>query len=81
MNPRHSCLEELHNVELKATPARLGVLAALENTKMPLDISSVEGYLAKHAIRVDKTTVFRIINSLTQKGRESSKSVFGCITS
>lgn len=68
MNPRHSCLEELHNVELKVTPARLGVLAALENAKWPLDISSVESYLARYAIRVDKATVFRIINSLTQKG-------------
>ena len=74
-------MDELHNVDLKATPARLGVLAALENTKRPLDISSVESYLAGHNIKVDKATVFRIINSLTQKGRESSKSVFGCITS
>lgn len=68
MNPGHSCLEELHNVELKATPARLGVLAALENTKSPLDISSIENYLTRHNIKVDKATVFRIINSLTRKG-------------
>jgi len=61
-------LDELHNVDLKATPARLGVLAALENTKRPLDISSVESYLAGHNIKVDKATVFRIINSLKRKG-------------
>ncbi len=61
-------MDELHNVDLKATPARLGVLAALENTKRPLDISSVESYLAGHNIKVDKATVFRIINSLKRKG-------------
>jgi Fur family ferric uptake transcriptional regulator len=71
MTPRskqHSCQEELRKVDLKATPARIGVLSALEETKRPLDVSSVQEYLKQHRIKADKVTVFRIMNSLTQKG-------------
>lgn len=53
---------------MKVTPARLGVLAALEETKKPLDVSSILKYLKQHKIKADKVTVFRIINSLTKKG-------------
>lgn len=65
---KHDCQQELRKADLKVTPARLGVLAALERTKTPLDVSEVIDYLKHHSIQADKVTVFRIINSLTEKG-------------
>lgn len=64
----HNCENELRDAELKVTPARLGVLAALEQTDIPLDVSSVIDYLKKARVKADKVTVFRILNSLTEKG-------------
>lgn len=64
----HSCEEELRRLELKVTPARLGVLSALEKAETPLDITSIRGLLHDHNISADRVTVFRIINSLTKKG-------------
>lgn len=65
---KHDCREELRDAELKVTPARLGVLSALEHADMPLDVHEIITFLEKAGIRVDKVTVFRIVNSLTQKG-------------
>jgi Fur family transcriptional regulator, ferric uptake regulator len=65
---QHDCKEELRKVALKATPARLGILAALESTDTPLDIASLIAYLQKNTIKADKVTVFRIMNALTEKG-------------
>lgn len=65
---KHDCITELKNAELKVTPARLGVLAALEETKRPLDVSSVLKYLKSHRVKADRVTIFRILNSLTAKG-------------
>lgn len=64
----HDCKEELRDAKLKVTPARLGVLAAVESAKTPLDIASIVSYLAKRRIKADKVTVFRIMNILTKKG-------------
>ena len=63
----HNCEKELRGADLKVTPARLGVLAALEETDTPLDVSSVIDYLRKQNIKADKVTVFRILNALTDK--------------
>ena len=68
MNIVHDCKEELKNADLKVTPARLGVLEALESAETPLDIATVTEYLKKQKIKADKVTVFRIINALTDKG-------------
>lgn len=65
---KHDCIQELRSANLKATPARLGILAALEQTDMPLDVSSLIAYLRKQQVKADKVTVFRIINALTDKG-------------
>lgn len=65
---KHSCEDELREVELKVTPARIGILAALEETDEPVDVSSLLQYLKSHHIKADKATVFRIINFLTEKG-------------
>jgi len=64
----HDCKEELRDVELKVTPARLGILAALESTERPLDIVTIIAYLKQNNIKADKVTVFRIMNALTEKG-------------
>lgn len=68
MTKPHSCQEELRAADLKATPARIGILSALEKTKRPLDVASLLDYLKTHRIKADKVTVFRIMNSLTKKG-------------
>lgn len=64
----HDCREELKEVDLKVTPARLGVLAALEQSETPLDVSNLIQYLKAKKIKADKVTVFRIMNALTGKG-------------
>lgn len=64
----HDCSQELRSMDLKVTPARLGVLKALENTNNPIDAESIRRYLKKNKIKADKVTVFRILNSLTEKG-------------
>jgi Fur family ferric uptake transcriptional regulator len=64
----HNCEDELRKANLKVTPARLGVLSALEQTDMPLDVNSIIKFLKKQKIKADKVTVFRIVNALTQKG-------------
>jgi len=64
----HDCHEELRSVSLKVTPARLGVLEALEETSVPLDALGIGEYLQKNGVTADRVTIFRIMNSLTQKG-------------
>jgi len=64
----HDCKSELKNVNLKVTPARLGVLQVLEKSTKPVDIATVTQYLDKKQIKVDQATVFRIINMFTEKG-------------
>ncbi|MEK7517645.1 MAG: transcriptional repressor [Patescibacteria group bacterium] len=64
----HDCSEELRQVELKVTPARLAVLDVLEKTNKPIDIATIIDYLEANDIKTDPATVFRIINSFTNKG-------------
>lgn len=68
MNFSTKLTTELKNASLKVTPARLGVLSALEKTKKPLDVTSIFQYLQKQEIKADKVTVFRIVSTLTEKG-------------
>lgn len=65
---KHDCKEELRDAALKATPARLGVLEALEQTNTPLDVATLIDYLKRQKIKADKVTVFRIMNALSEKG-------------
>lgn len=65
---QHDCADELRNVNLKVTPARLGVLAAIESTTKPLDVAAITKFLERNEISADRVTVFRIINALTNKG-------------
>ena len=64
----HDCSEELRQVELKVTPARLAVLDILEKSDKPIDIATIIDFLEKNNIQADPATVFRIINSFTNKG-------------
>lgn len=64
----HNCKDELKEASLKATPTRLAVLGILESSDKPIDVASITKYLYKNKIRADKTTVFRIINSFTDRG-------------
>lgn len=67
-SPNHDCNEELHNLQLRVTPARLGVLDILEHAETPIDVSTViDGLKTKH-IKADEVTVFRIINTFCDKG-------------
>lgn len=65
---QHDCKTELKEVDLRATPARIAVMNFLENTSQPVDVNSVINYLNARVIKTDPATVFRIMNTLTQKG-------------
>ena len=65
---KHNCTEELRDADLKVTPARLGILNALEKSDMPLDVTSIITTLKKSKVKADKVTVFRIMHALTEKG-------------
>jgi len=65
---KHDCKEELNQMELRATPARVAILQLLEFTKEPIDVTTVIEHLQKEDIATDPATVFRIMNMFTQKG-------------
>lgn len=64
----HDCKEELREIELKATPTRLAVLSFLEKNNKPIDIGTIIEYLKEKYIAADQATIFRIINTFTNKG-------------
>lgn len=64
----HDCKEELREMDLRATPARIAVMQLLEKTKEPVDAQMVMDYLKKEKIDTDPATVFRIMNMFTIKG-------------
>lgn len=64
----HDCKDELRGVDLRATPARVAVMSFLENTNQPVDVNSVIDYLNANGIKTDPATIFRMMNTLTQKG-------------
>lgn len=68
LRENHNCKEELKSANLKVTPARLGVLQALEATTTPMDVTAILTYLENYNIAADPATVFRIMNSFTEKG-------------
>ncbi len=64
----HDCKDELREVDLRATPARVAVMSFLEKSDQPIDVTSVINHLNVKGIKADPATVFRIMNTLTQKG-------------
>lgn len=65
---QHSCKEELKKFKLKATPARLAVMAFLEKASEPVDVSSIISNLKEQGIEADPATVFRMMNDFLEKG-------------
>ncbi|MBP9719521.1 MAG: transcriptional repressor [Candidatus Levybacteria bacterium] len=68
MNIQHNCSDELRQIDLKATPARIAVLQLLEKSDTPLDVASIIVYLQKNDVEIDPATAFRIVNMFTEKG-------------
>lgn len=64
----HDCKEELNDVSLRATPARIALMHLFETTEKPVDVNTMIEYLEKSNIKADPATVFRIVNMFTQKG-------------
>ncbi len=67
-NIQHDCKDELNDVSLRATPARIALMHFLEKSDKPLDVESMISYLEKRDIQTDPATVFRIINLFSEKG-------------
>jgi len=64
----HDCKNELKEIALRATPARVAILQLLESANDPMDANAITEYLRKKNIETDPATVFRIMNAFTQKG-------------
>ena len=64
----HDCRDELRNISLKATPARVAVLKFLEKTEKPVDVATMIEDLERNNIKADQATVFRIISVFTDRG-------------
>src|SRR4029077_8265025 len=65
---KHDCKNELNEVNLRATPARLHLMYLLETSDKPLDVQTMIEYLQEKSIQTGPGTVFRIVKSFTEKG-------------
>lgn len=59
---------ELKKFDLRATPARIAAMQSLERIKEPADIKTITDYLRKNEVKIDPATVFRMMNTFTEKG-------------
>ena len=64
---QHDCKDELNDVSLRATPARVALMNLLEKSDKPLDVQAMIDFLEKKDIKTDPATVFRIINMFSEK--------------
>ncbi len=58
----HNHKDELRDVALKATPARMAILDFLEKEHRPVDVPALLSYLTKSDIDIDQATVYRILD-------------------
>jgi len=65
---QHNCKNELQEVSLKATPARIAVMKFLESTEHPVDVGGILSYLKQNNVDADPATVFRMMNDFLKKG-------------
>jgi Fe2+ or Zn2+ uptake regulation protein len=65
---KHDCKEELKESNLKATPARIGVMRFLESVDQPADANTVLGDLKDEGIHADPATIYRILDLLYKRG-------------
>lgn len=59
---------KLKKLNLRATPVRIAVMDFLEKTKKPVDVKIIISQLKKINIKVNPSTVFRMLNIFTKKG-------------
>lgn len=59
---------ELKEFDLRATPARIAVLVFLGQTKEPVDVVTIADFLHRKKILTNPATIFRMMNTFTQKG-------------
>lgn len=64
----HDCKDELRDIALKATPARIAILQLLEKSDTPMDVSTIIFNLKSQNVDVDPATAFRIMNLFAEKG-------------
>jgi Fur family ferric uptake transcriptional regulator len=55
----------MNKLSIKRTPARVAVLEVFHKSSAPLDVDTVFEQLQKNGIDVDKVTVYRTLNTLT----------------
>lgn len=67
MKVQHDCKEELKQVDLHITPARVAALEIFESHDTPVDAQHITEHLYKE-VGIDRVTVFRILNAFTEKG-------------
>jgi Fur family transcriptional regulator, ferric uptake regulator len=64
---QHDCKDELREVNLRATPARVAILNFLEKIKQPIDANTIISFVNNEGIKTDPATVFRIMNMFMAK--------------
>ena len=64
----HNCKDELQEVSLKATPARIAVMKYFESTDKPVDVNMILAHLKQEDVDADPATIFRMMNDFLQKG-------------
>ncbi|MBI5044864.1 MAG: transcriptional repressor [Candidatus Levybacteria bacterium] len=60
--------QQLHQTQLKKTPARMAVLSYLHNATIPMDADSIFDHLKLEHEAADRATVYRILEAFSQKG-------------
>ncbi len=63
----HDCADELKEVNLNATEARIATMQLFESHEEPIDAQHLLEDLQKK-FKIDRVTVFRILNTFTEKG-------------
>ncbi|HEX7042658.1 MAG TPA: transcriptional repressor [Patescibacteria group bacterium] len=66
-NSQHDCKNELQNVSLQVTPARIAAMQLFESHDSPLDAQYLINHL-HNELGIDRVTVFRILNTFVEKG-------------
>ena len=67
MVTKHDCTEEIKQVALKVTPARVETLRLFESHDKPMDAAHLINHLHQK-LGIDRVTVFRILNIFAEKG-------------
>ena len=58
----------LRGLGLRVTKARAGVMRVLEEKDRPMDVGEIFSGLKSRGVRVDRVTVYRVLERLVEKG-------------